>query len=106
MRTLPVITRGDPTNWPTRHTYPENKGEPGEVALESRYTVSGNPYISANRETMKPMYVPWAFHDPFTRRGTRARKSPTSTMLRTATLHRLNSRDVPSITGNEPYAYA
>src|SRR6266571_6219360 len=106
MSRMPAMTRGEPTSWPTPHTYPTNRGEDGYVAPAKRYTVSGNPYISANRETMKPMYVPWAFHDPLTRRGTRARKSPTSTMLRTATLHRLNSRDVPSITGNEPYAYA
>src|SRR5947208_1655215 len=67
MSRMPAMTRGEPTSWPTPHTYPTNRGEDGYVAPDRRYTVSGNPYISANRETMKPMYVPWAFQDPLLR---------------------------------------
>src|SRR5256886_135345 len=67
MSRMPAMTRGEPISWPTPHTYPTNRGEDGYVAPDRRYTVSGNPYISANRETMKPMYVPWAFQDPLIR---------------------------------------
>src|SRR5437773_11052571 len=77
MSRMPAMTRGEPTNWPTPHTYPTNRGEDGYVAPDRRYTVRGNPYISANRETMKPMYVPWAFQDPLIRNGPRPGKSPT-----------------------------
>src|SRR5205807_8310887 len=87
MSRMPAMTRGEPTSWPTPHTYPTNRGEDGYVAPDRRYTVSGNLYISANIETMKPMYVPWAFQDPLIWNGARARKSPMRKMIWRATHH-------------------
>src|SRR5439155_9922286 len=104
MRRTPAMTRGEPSNWPTPPTSPRNRGEDGYVAPDRRYTVRGNPYISANRETMKPMYVPWAFQDPLIRNGARARKSPTRKMFRRATVHRSLGTGEPTILGNAPKA--
>src|SRR5437870_13078841 len=87
MSRMPAMTRGEPISWPTPHTYPTNRGEDGYVAPDRKYTVSGNPYISANRTTMKPMYVPRAFHDPLTQNGPSAQMSPTRNTSSRATVH-------------------